>query len=90
MDDPDWVIRPDSGIALPAGASDKESYLSLAYPDLVEWTAELDSCRHAAEWLGLGEQGLEPPGSNPQPDGSSRQMTAMEQAMYEEPGAHQR
>jgi len=41
----------------------KESYLSLAYPDLVVWTAELDSLLPACLQSGWDweEQGLEPP-----------------------------
>ena len=85
MDDPTGLSDPTLELLcqreLPLTRS-----IGLAYPDLVEWTAELDSLLPACLQSGWDweEQGLELPSSNPQPDGSSRQMTAMEQAMYEE------
>ena len=88
MDDPDWVIRPDSGIALPAGAASDKGVLSeprVSRSGGVDSRTRFIAAGMPAEWLGLGGAGAGAAGAVIRnPDGSSRQMTAMEQAMYEE------
>lgn len=88
MDDPDWVVRPDSGIALPAGAASDKGVLSesgVSRSGGVDSRTRFIAAGMPAEWLGLGGAGAGAAGAVIRnPDGSTRKMTAMEQAMYDE------
>lgn len=91
MDDPDWVVRPDSGIALPAGAASDQGVLyqpGVPGPDGVDSRARFIAAGLPAEWLGLGGGGAgaagDPGAVIRNPDGSTRAMTPMERAMYDE------